>query len=115
MPNGNKSLQGVHFICFYSAVILKYQTSAGNRQTLVPDVPIVDGNWHTIVVHFHTTSAASEIIVYVDCQRFGQVTLEDKLGRVFVRPMIEGSELRLGQAGYGMSQNTIKVSLSIIN
>ena len=94
------------------SVILTYRTPAGERQVYFSNVPIVDGAWHTILLHFHTTRTSSEVVLYIDCSWFGQITLEDRLGRVFTRQLIESAELRLGMAGIdkdGTPTNALKV------
>lgn len=91
-------------------VVLKYRVGDQQRQTEFTNFLVVDGDWHTIILQFHTERSSTTLSLYVDCTLANQMKIGDKLSRVFSRTVIDGSEMRLGQAGYGMTANPLKVN-----
>ncbi|XP_041464123.1 cartilage oligomeric matrix protein-like isoform X1 [Lytechinus variegatus] len=89
-------------------LVLKYRIGDQQRQAEFANLPIVDGDWHTILLQFHSERSGTTLTLYVDCRLAKQMDIDDRLSRVFSRTVIDGSEMRLGQAGYGMTANPLK-------
>ncbi|XP_071476571.1 cartilage oligomeric matrix protein-like [Diadema antillarum] len=93
-------------------LVIRYRTSEGERQVQFSSINLVDGDWHTVVLQIHAMrTRATELVLYVDCNRAGQTVVDERFARIFTRTVIDNAELRLGQAGYGMSLLPLKGTL----
>ena len=78
-----------------------------------PDVKIMDGQWHTFVLHLHNLQEqTNKVDLYVDCNVIGkqQTIIEGRLGKTFNKKALNLAQMRVGQSGLITSPKPLLVS-----